>query len=811
MSHRFSPSGSRIWIHIALAWLTFVVSAPHAFAQLLKFQAGSGGFVLQNADSFYRDSDRKLMVLQGNVQVIYADQHLAADKAIIYEATQEIEAEGNLVINSSTVYVEGDRARFNYKTGEGVIYNGFVRSGQVVFEGRLVRKLGPDEYEAEAAYYTACTTCPPAWSFTGSRIRARLGGYAYIRNSVLEIAHFPVLWLPYLIVPLKSDRQTGLLIPSLDLSGNGGTAISQSFFWAIDRSTDATFTLKNYSFRGLKGLANYRYILSENSQGEFNVGGIQDRVFAGDPAYLIPGSDRPTKFTRWFFTTSNVYDLPEGFVQRSHVTLVSDLRYPRDFFDEVGGWGDPALENRLSLTKNLEQTHSSLELAHYTNMLKSDPIADNADAVHRLPELRYSLIDRQLAETGITFRMDAKYTNFAREDFAYDDVAGAGATRTVDITRGRGGGNGIFDATETATQDADLIRSGQRLDLQPELSRPFLIGRAADILPVLTLRHTQYAFDITAPPGASHDKGPSRQYIQARVTGRTRFSRVYGIDPDVLKDDRLKHEIEPVLSVATLPYSEQSQHRFFGTTTRQPLFQVSNELVSDADFRGARGVQFDYFDRTPSRSVVSYGLNNRLIQKRWAGDAPDYRQIVNLRISQSYDLDEGRRTTSPRYPWSDIATLLDIKHEHFETSMSLQYFPYHNVTNNSTRIRLIDRRGDYLELRYSQAFAITENLQEDYRGRNENVGFGAGFQVKYATVAASMDTEPRRLRYIPDPTNPNAEPPSALSLKVKNWSANVTLRPPGDCWAVLLKIDKAVGADPSFKGYFEYNFGGSVL
>ncbi len=798
-----------LWIRLAIA-CSVLAFAPKLSAQPLNFKTGPGGFVLRNADTFYRDSDRKLMVLQGNVQVIYADQHMSCDKAIIYEATQEIEAEGNLVINSSTVHVEGDRARFNYKTGQGVIYNGFVRSGQVVFEGRIVRKLGPEEYEAEAAYYTACTTCPPAWSFTGSRIRATLGGYAYIRNSVLEISHFPVLWLPYLIVPLKSDRQTGLLIPSLDLSGNGGTAVSQSFFWAIDRSRDATFTLKNYSFRGLKGLANYRYVLSESSQGEASLGGIQDRVFAGDSAYRPPGSGRPTKFTRWFFTFNNDYALPEGFVQRSRVNLVSDLRYPRDFFDEVDGWGDPALENRLSLSKTAERSHLSLELAHYTNMLQTDPIADNTDSVHRLPELRYSSLDRRLGDAGVVFRFDAKYTNFAREDFAYDDVSGAGDLKTVDKQRGRAGGNGTFDSAPSATQDADVIRAGQRLDLLPELSRPFLLSKSVDLLPVLAFRHTQYAFDITEPSGGGFDTMPSRQYLQARLTSRTRFSRVYGIDPGEAKDERTKHEIEPVLTVSTLPHVRQSRHSFFGPADRRSIFQ-SNEVATDADFRSTRGIQFDYFDRLPGRNVVTYGLNNRLIQKRWIGESPDYRQVVNLRVSQSYDLDEARKTTSPRYPWSDVTTLLDIRYDRFLTSTTLQYFPYHNVTNNTSRVRYTDAHGEYLEVRFQQTFNITERLEEDYRGRQENVGFGAGFNLKHVSADANVDMEPRRLRWVRDPLAPDQDPPGPLSLKVKNWEANLTIRPPGDCWAVLLKIQQKIGAEPSFKGYFEYNFGGSNL
>ena len=304
---RRMPQRTFIWKFLIFClFIAGIFSAPSsAFAQMMKFKSGGSGFTLQNADKFYRDNDRKLIILEGNVQIMYGDQTLSCNKATIFEATKEIEAEGNLVINSITAYLQGDRARFNYETGNGVIYNGFVRSGQVVFEGRIVRKIGPQEFEADSAYYTACETCPPAWSFTGSKIRARLGGYAFIKNSVLEVSHFPVFWLPYLIVPLKSDRQTGFLIPGLEFT-SGGTALYQSFFWAMSESTDSTWTLKNYSFRGLKALTNYRYVLSPTSSGEANAGWLQDKVFVSEPTYIENGTppvktNRPTKFNRCFF------------------------------------------------------------------------------------------------------------------------------------------------------------------------------------------------------------------------------------------------------------------------------------------------------------------------------------------------------------------------------------------------------------------------------------------------------------------------------------------------------------------------------
>ncbi|HVK60264.1 MAG TPA: putative LPS assembly protein LptD, partial [Bdellovibrionales bacterium] len=257
----------------------------------------SAAGVSVNADEMYRDSERMIIELKGNVQVIFDQQYISCDRAIIHLQTQEIEAIGNLVINSPQAYVEGDGATLSYKDNTGTIVNGFVKSGQVIFEGKVVKKTGPNTYEATSAQYTACTTCPSAWSFSGSRIDAEIGGYAYIKNSVLHIARVPVFWLPYLVVPLKSERQTGLLVPQLEFS-SGGTAISSSFFWAISRSQDATITAKHYSLRGLKGLFNYRYVLSKDSGGELNSGFIRDRYFVGNNR--VKDLDVGSKINRWF-------------------------------------------------------------------------------------------------------------------------------------------------------------------------------------------------------------------------------------------------------------------------------------------------------------------------------------------------------------------------------------------------------------------------------------------------------------------------------------------------------------------------------
>jgi LPS-assembly protein len=689
-------------------------SSAFAFASTtLKTPSGAG--VSVNADSMFRDSEKQIVQLQGHVQIFYDQEYISCDRAMIDMKNQEVHAEGNLVISSAQAYVEGDGAIMSYKDNTGVITNGFVKSGQVIVEGALVRKVGPTSYVADDARFTACTTCPTAWTFSGKEIKADIGSYAYIKQSWFEVANFPVLWLPYLVVPLKSERQTGLLVPQFDYTGSGGTSVAFPYFWAISKSQDAQFTLQDYQLRGQKGLFNYRYMLSPTSFGELNTAFIRDQVFTGDSSFQ--GQPIGSHENRWFLTYNHSYDLPDGFVQKANINFMSDLRYNRDFPLEIGGQGDPALENRVSLTRSTEKTHASIDVDYYLNQLETNPVASNDDAVHRWPELRYSLAQRRVMQDGILsnllFSFDADYVNFARKGLGWDDVTYQNGTPTIDRSRNNlgsstpvpGSAPGLFDP------GTDIIRTGQRLDLMPELSYPFRLGDIFEVLPVAQFRHTQYQFnidqgDVNPADNTSFNSSPYRQYIRGLLSVRTRVYRVFGsqdsqpvaaqppspsdwVDnesqssfekslqlPQPLGHPSLyRHEMQPEIAFSTVPYLNQPTSPFFGSASDLPVF-LNDQPVGNSDFfsKSGRGVQFDYQDRLINRNTMSFILGNTLVRKSWAGEDATYKQIASLKLAQSYDFDEASRTQPPKYPWSDTSALLDVHLKNFETNTSAKNF-----------------------------------------------------------------------------------------------------------------------------------------
>lgn len=745
----------------------------------------------------YRDNDLEIAELDGNVQLVFKGQHIKADKARVYLRSRKIELTGHVEIMDAKNTIAGDQVYLDYENNTGMIYNGYVQSGMVMFAGTLLQKTGESEYIVTSADYTACTNCPASWSFTGTTVRAELGGYAYIKNAVLRFGHVPVFWLPYLIVPLKSDRQSGLLTPSFEVSDTGGFAFSQPYFWSISRSSDATIELKNYAKRGPKGLFEYRYVLNDTSQGILYAGSIFDKAFSDDPRLNTyrPLFQQNDPIERWFVNYNHYYELPDGGVQRTKLNLASDLQYPKDFPVETMNHGDAAMENRFSYTKNTQNQHYSVDSSYYVNMLHGNPLSGNDDAVHRLPELRFAQSQKNIGETNFIYALDLNFANFARSENAYDDMD----EKTINGAKIRFPKNTcndpmwendpscqrIYDGTYDP--NIDQIRTGQRLDFRPTLYYPIKLWEGADLLPKINYRETHYNFDIQENPYLV------RRYIRTELSGRLNLSRIYG-DTISSKATRYKHEILPEITYSRLPWLMQENHSFFGTGALSEAPFSSRDSISDLDIGSDYRVQFDYNDRIYDRNLLTLSVLNKITEKRWVGDRPDYRQLGYLKLAQSYDATQEYKTGVDE-PWSDITATLDMRLDRFQTYSIFNYFPYHNVTNASSRVRVLNERGQFLQAQLTRQYKITPGQPVDSNSRQEDYTISAGFASMYVNLMG---------KFVYD-ANWSA---SSTRDKIKSWAYVAQFKPPGDCMLITFIHDQVTGGDTNLRLNFELTFDG---
>lgn len=789
-------SRTRHWL-----WRVFFIIAFNLpFIAYTATNAKIQGFVL-TADELYQDTENEFIELIGNVHILYQNQEIRSQKAVIFTKSKKAIFIGDVYIKSPQAEIEGDEVITDYDGDTGLIKNGIVKSNNIIFRGRTIQKLSAVDYYVLDASYTSCTNCPSTWAFDGSQIRAELGGYAYLKNTILKFGSVPVFWFPYLVLPINSQRESGLLPPALDYFDNTGTIVTLSYFWAINRSTDATFTLKNYELAGLKSLAEYRYVLSESSYGQLQTGYIHDRVFASEPrvnTYRSP-DEQGDILDRWFIKYDHYYELPQNYVNRVEINLASDLQYSKDFPKETVNYGDSAMENRISFSKNTRDQHFSVDTSYYLNQLQADPLSGNDNAVHRLPALHFSQVNRPFGP--FLFSFDADYTNFFRNGKAYDSIAekDVNGSKVRYVANDKADPNCENQLTPCQPLDnlpydptKDIIRTGQRLELQPTLTYNFTPTPWLNVMPKVLYRETRYIFNV------GDEKQNIRRYVRAEVSSRTKFSHVYG-DFENPNSNRYKHEVIPQLTYTVVPWRELKNHPFFGfgQTAEAPF--TSREKISNSDLNN-NGLQFDYNDRLYDSHLITFSLLNKLIRRKMSGDNANYYNLANLRLEQSYDFFEASKKTKNKEPFSSIKAILEFNLPGANTVTEVTHFPYQKVADVKSKLKLYNDFGQFMKFGYTRNYTtLTPGFPVDSSTRTEGLSVAAGFTSGYINLMGG-------LVYNLNWANLDQE-----SSKIKRITWITQLKPPGECWVINFARDQEIGGRPGWRLSYVFNFDGKPM
>lgn len=268
----------------------------------------------------------------GNVEVRYKDVKLLADEIEVNTETKDVFARGNVVIVLPDEVVSGDSIFYNLESREGKIENaaGLVQP-TIFYRASTVEQKSDNTYSFTKASLTSCTQPVPRWNFSASRANFRKDDYVEMWDSVFTIKKVPIFYLPYFRYPLDRERATGFLMPQVGYSGVKGFFYGQSFYWAIARNMDATFSLDYYSAKGFGGGLEYRYLFHGGTGGEAKIyyflfnNPEEGAVGAGSGSPAGETAQAPAQKNAYIVRFKHNQPLPLGF------QLVADVDYQTSF------------------------------------------------------------------------------------------------------------------------------------------------------------------------------------------------------------------------------------------------------------------------------------------------------------------------------------------------------------------------------------------------------------------------------------------------------------------------------------------------
>ena len=525
---------------------------------------------------------------EDEVETVTQTKTLTTIKAdwVVYDINLgSIKARGNLLVKVGTDRLKAAKGEIDLNRETGTFTDAAIvrKEKDLHLEGKVIEKTGDLTYHIEDGWIITCKLKEgetPPWSFGAKDAEITDGGYAVLKHATFRIKNVPVLYTPWMMLPVKRTRQTGFLFPSISSSDRDGFGINLPYFINLSPSSDLTIYPEYMANRGLMAGLEFRYIMDQESKGGFMVNYLHDNL--SDPSeveYYSDGNYTHTNQDRYWVRGKLDQDIA-GWTTRLDLDIVSDRDYLTEFTAGMTGFNE-SNERFLDIfgrgfeSKTIDQRKNSLRiLKSWTNMsLRGDLIGINdvrqdklnPTPLWELPAINFTGLV-PIGETLINFDWDVDYINFWREN-------GVGA---------------------------------HRIDLFPRLSTPLPLGDYLEATAELGLRDTAYLIQEYGESDWQGSDTENRFLVDFQTEIGTTLIRDFSVNMSNVS--ALSHTFRPYVNYRYIPDVDQ------------------DDLP-----------RFDEIDRVADRNLITYGLDNWFKIFGTRNNADYERNYGYIKISQGYD------------------------------------------------------------------------------------------------------------------------------------------------------------------------------
>ncbi|OGS98236.1 MAG: organic solvent tolerance protein [Gallionellales bacterium RBG_16_56_9] len=385
----------------------------------------------------------------GNAILRKRGQSIRADRLLYFQDTQDLDAQGSVVLEQDGSTMSGPHLKLNLDTSIGTMEQPVFYLAENDGRGSadMLHIHDKQHYTLDKATYTTCPADDQDWLL-------KMGGLEIDRDRQVGTAHhawvefmgMPILYSPWMDFPLKDQRKSGFLAPVFGSTTKGGSELTLPYYWNIAPNRDATIAPRVMTKRGLMLNNEFRY-LEAGYGGEAHLDVLPNDALANRSRTRIAVMHSQTIASGW-----------NGYV---NLNRVSDDAYFRDLADTVNTTSQVNLVREGVLSYNAGWWNAAARVQRYQTL--QDPAAPIGVPYQRLPQL----------------------TIGARQNHSGANLAFAG--EFVDFSH-------------------PTALNGRRLVLNPSVSYPLLIDSAFYFTPKVGLHSTRYvmgANNATALPSSS--------------------------------------------------------------------------------------------------------------------------------------------------------------------------------------------------------------------------------------------------------------------------------------------------------------------
>ncbi|MEZ9199673.1 LPS assembly protein LptD [Shewanella sp. 10N.286.54.B9] len=446
----------------------------------------------------------------GDVSFSQGGRNISADEAILDQEAEELAANGNLVFQDEQFTVTADslvaKMRSNSATLLGAQY--WLHGQQIHGDANKLEITKENNLLLSKTNFTTCPPDSPSWLLEADKIKIdSTEEWGEIWDAKLKIGGVPIMYIPYMTIPVSDKRKSGFLFPSFSTSTTNGVEFAVPYYWNIAPEFDLTFTPNYMSARGLYTKTEFRYLAGEKQQGQLNF-------------EFLPDDDKLANSpNRYLYHWEHSGAIDKNWRVLANYTDVSDNNYFNDLNSDV----QRATDNQLTRIGEISYFEENWDISGRVQDIKV--LGEEEKPYQVMPQFTFNYRAPEYWN-GFDINLMSEVTNFSHQDSEYS----------------------------TAT----------RVHVEPSISYP-IHGPAGSLTSEVKLLQTNYWQDDNSNlANSTLDDTVNRTLPQVRIHGQINFERF----TDYFNTN-YRQTLEPQFQYLYVGYEDQSNIGIYDTAQLQ--------------------------------------------------------------------------------------------------------------------------------------------------------------------------------------------------------------------------------------------------
>lgn len=577
------------------------------------------------ADSVVFELATNKMYLYNDAEVTYKDLKLNSGIIIVDRETQILEAIGILVdsaginkviqsplMNQGNDKFEGSKLTYSFRSQRGTISMGYSDAEVGYYFGEKIKKVLPDLLFIKNGLYTTSTDrVDPEYYFFSPKMKLIPNDKIIAQSVFLYIEGVPVFWIPFIVLPNRSGRSSGFIVPSYGNDNTYGLYLSNAgYFWAINDYVDIA-AKGTFFAKGRYDLSSrFRYVKKYMYDGEINAG--YSLINKGETKDV----DKITS-NQWILSVNHNQKINPTTSLSGNLTFVSGKSYYDNSTNALPDLLRQNVVSNLTFSKYWEDSPFSLTANYYR-----DQNLQTGDLNERLPSMTFSVSETYPFRKNFS-SSDQKLYEFL--SFSYS-------------------GNFLNSRTKVSTFNNGEIYSNTGMVNRVNLnfSPTFKYFNIRPFFGYTEIWYNKYITKSLNPDDSlivtENDAIKAVRYFNMGVSLNTKLIGIF--TPKLFNITGIKHTLSPSITYNFIPDFSSPKWGYYGTYT-----DVNGQSVKYSFYE--RGV----FGSAPAGESQSLGfaLSNLVEMKTRQNDTTENKfQLFNINAGVNYNF------AADSLKWSEI-------------------------------------------------------------------------------------------------------------------------------------------------------------